>query len=39
MYLWNVPEDTPVADRHGENPVDSVCKAKGLGKIHTTPFM
>lgn len=31
--------DTPVADRHGENPVDSVCKAKGLGKIHTTPFM
>ena len=27
------------ADRCVENPVDSVCKAKGLGKIHTTSFM
>ena len=39
MYLWNVPEDTAVADRRVENPVDPVCTAKGLGKIHTTSFM
>lgn len=39
MYLWNIPEDMPVAVGCVDNSDDTVYTTERLGKIPTTSFV